>query len=79
MADMESAYLEREQLDSADLRDEYLQHFLRAEPVPGIAYEARMAKSLLPDISAEEVTAFAERLRPSNSCVIKTVISDNMR
>ncbi|CAN1159942.1 Zinc protease PQQL-like [Linum perenne] len=73
MAEIESAYLEREQMQSTNLRDEYLQHFLRGEPVVGIEYEAQLQKTILPQISAVEVSKYAEKLRTSCSCVIKTV------
>eukprot|EP01018_Ginkgo_biloba_P031588 Gb_11763 [translate_table: standard] len=73
MADIESAYLERDQMQSTSLRDEYLQHFLRGEPVVGIEYEAQLQKTILPHILAAEVSRFAENFRTTCSCVIKTV------
>ncbi|CAI0628468.1 unnamed protein product, partial [Linum tenue] len=73
MAEIESAYLERDQMQSTNLRDEYLQHFLRGEPVVGIEYEAQLQKTILPQISAVEVSNYAEKLQTSCSCVIKTV------
>ncbi|OVA08489.1 Peptidase M16 [Macleaya cordata] len=73
MSEIESAYLERDQMQSTTLRDEYLQHFLHNEPVVGIEFEAKLQKTLLPQISAAEVSKFAENFRTSCSCVIKTV------
>ncbi|GKV11869.1 hypothetical protein SLEP1_g23087 [Rubroshorea leprosula] len=73
MSEIESAYLERDQMQSTSLRDEYVQHFIRDEPVIGIEYEAQLQKSILPYISASEVSKYAEKLQPSCSCVIKTV------
>lgn len=73
MADIESAYLEKDQMQSTSLRDEYLQHFLRGEPVVGIEYEAQLQKTLLPQITAAEVSKIAENYRTTCSCVIKTV------
>ncbi|GLT98639.1 hypothetical protein SLE2022_161360 [Rubroshorea leprosula] len=73
MSEIESAYLERDQMQSTSLRDEYVQHFIRDEPVIGIEYEAQLQKSILPHISASEVSKYAEKLQPSCSCVIKTV------
>ncbi|KAH7414951.1 hypothetical protein KP509_14G020500 [Ceratopteris richardii] len=73
MADIESAYLEKDQMQSTSLRDEYLQHFLRGEPVVGIEYEAQLQKTLLPQITASEVSKVAENYRTTCSCVIKTV------
>ncbi|EEF48126.1 Mitochondrial-processing peptidase subunit beta, mitochondrial precursor, putative [Ricinus communis] len=73
MAEIESAYLERDQMQSTNLRDEYLQHFLRNEPVVGIEYEAQLQKTILPQISALEVSKYSEKLQTSCSCVIKTI------
>ncbi|KAJ7536029.1 hypothetical protein O6H91_12G054400 [Diphasiastrum complanatum] len=73
MADIESAYLERHQMQSTVLRDEYLQHFLRGEPVLGIECEAQLQKTLLPAITAAEVAKFADYYSTACSCVIKTV------
>ncbi|KAK3027106.1 hypothetical protein RJ639_042400, partial [Escallonia herrerae] len=69
MSDIESTYLERDQMQSTSLRDEYLQHFLRNEPVIGIEYEAQLQKI----ISAAEVSKVSENFRTSRSCVIKTI------
>ncbi|KAL4194482.1 hypothetical protein AMTRI_Chr05g68900 [Amborella trichopoda] len=73
MSEIESAYLERDQMQSTSLRDEYLQHFFRKEPVVGIEYEAQLQKTILPHISAKEVSSFAENFRSTCSCVIKIV------
>ncbi|KAK1264477.1 hypothetical protein QJS04_geneDACA018123 [Acorus gramineus] len=73
MSDIESAYLERDQMQSTSLRDEYLQHFLHKEPVVGIDYEAQLQKTILPHISAPEVSKFAANFRTTCSCVIKIV------
>ncbi|CAN8253030.1 unnamed protein product [Cochlearia groenlandica] len=100
MSEIESAYLERDQVQSTSLRDEYiqvkfarnfykqlclsplqksfifvciLQHFLHKEPVIGIEYEAQLQKTLLPQISASDVSKYSEKLRTSCGCVIKTM------
>ncbi|GLT32236.1 hypothetical protein SLA2020_069160 [Shorea laevis] len=70
---IESAYLERNQRESTSLRYDYLQHFTCNEPVIGIEYEAQLQKTILPLISAPEVSKFAEKLQTSCSCVIKIV------
>lgn len=73
MSEIESAYLERDQMQSTSLRDEYLQHFLRNEPVVGIEYEAQLHKTLLPHITTSEISRYAENFQTSCSCVIKTI------
>lgn len=73
MSEIESAYLERDQMQSTSLRDEYMQHFFRREPVIGIDYEAQLQKSILPHISSKEVSNFAVNFYTNCSCVIKIV------
>ncbi|XP_027343574.1 zinc protease PQQL-like isoform X4 [Abrus precatorius] len=50
-----------------------IEHFLHKEPVVGIEYEAQLQKTLLPHLSALEVSKCSEKLRTSCSCVIKTI------
>ncbi|KAL6533203.1 hypothetical protein OROMI_027315 [Orobanche minor] len=59
ISEIESAYLERDQMQSTNLQDDYVQHFLRNEPVVGIEYEAQLHKTLLPSISASEVSKYS--------------------
>ncbi|XP_068652946.1 zinc protease PQQL-like [Aristolochia californica] len=73
MSEIESAYLERDQMQSTNLRDEYLQHFFRSEPIVGIEYEAQLQKTILPHISPAEVSRFADYFHTEHSCVIKIV------
>jgi zinc protease len=50
------------QVDTTDNRRhaaELVRHFTSAEPMPGIAYETVMARALLQDLGADEVSAFA--------------------
>ncbi|XP_024516679.1 zinc protease PQQL-like [Selaginella moellendorffii] len=72
-ADMESAYLERDQMQSTSYREEYMEHFLHNEPVVGIEYEARLQKAVLPGITATEVADIANLLKARLSCIIKTI------
>ncbi|XP_071721497.1 zinc protease PQQL-like isoform X2 [Rutidosis leptorrhynchoides] len=73
MSEIESAYLERDQVQSTSLREEYLHHFLRNEPVVGIEYEAQLQKTILPHISSSEVSKYSENFRTTHSCVIKAI------
>ncbi|XP_021276229.1 zinc protease PQQL-like [Herrania umbratica] len=73
MSRIESAYLERDQVESSCLRYEYSQHFTDNKPIIGIEYEAQLQKSILPDILASEVSKFAEKLWTPSSCVIQIV------
>ncbi|XP_039014704.1 zinc protease PQQL-like isoform X2 [Hibiscus syriacus] len=73
MSNIESAYLERDQMESSSLRYDYTQHFTDNKPIIGIEYEAQLHKFILPDILASEVSKFAEKLWTSCSCVIQIV------
>ncbi|XP_010667309.2 zinc protease PQQL-like isoform X1 [Beta vulgaris subsp. vulgaris] len=73
LSEIESAYLERDQIQSTSLRDEYVQHFLCNEPVVGIEFEAQLQKTLLPSISATEVATFAQKFCTTSNCVIKAI------
>ncbi len=54
-----------------DLRDEYIRHFLHGEFVIGREFEARLSKTFLPKITARELSALAELMRSTCSCVVK--------
>ena len=53
----EQAYAERDKGESADYADEYVRAFLGTEPIPGIATEYELAKTLLPQITVEMVNS----------------------
>ena len=52
---------------------EYVNHFLEGEPSPGIDFEYRLAKDLIPSITAAEVGDAARRLFSDESRVILAV------
>ncbi len=56
---VEKAYNERNTTRSADLIEEYIGHFLTAEPIPGIEQEYRYCRELLPGISIGAINAEA--------------------
>ncbi|XP_074269178.1 zinc protease PQQL-like [Silene latifolia] len=72
MSGMESAYLDREKMQSTTWQYQYLQHFLRKEAVLSLEFEAKLYKSILPQISAAEVSRYCEKLCMSKSSVIVT-------
>ncbi|OMO91641.1 hypothetical protein COLO4_18247 [Corchorus olitorius] len=73
MSSIESEYIERDQVESTSLQYEYSGHFTDNRAIIGIEYEAQLYKSLLPDISASEVSKIAETLWTSCSCSIQIV------
>lgn len=52
---LEQSYAERDKAESGVLVDEYVEHFLTGEAIPGIAREFELAKQLLPGIGVAEV------------------------
>ncbi|CAL5222596.1 g4987 [Coccomyxa viridis] len=73
LADYESLYVERDQVYAQEIRAEYVRHFLSDEFVVGREKEARLFKSIIDKITAEDVQQVAEQLRSSASCVVKAV------
>ena len=56
-----------------EIRAEYVRHFLSDEFVVGRDKEARLFKSIIGSVTAEDVQRVAEQLRSSASCVVKAV------
>ncbi len=69
----ERAYNERDKTESGSYAGEYVRNFLNGEPSPGIAYEFALARSAVPGIAVEEVTAEARRLLTEGSPVVLAV------
>ncbi len=55
----ERAFDERDKTLSRSLVDEYVNHFLTGDGIPGIAFEYQAVKLLLPAVSIEEMNALA--------------------
>jgi len=56
---IEQFYLEKENIHSNTLADEYVRHFLESEPIPGIECEYMLFNQLIPGISLQEVNDIA--------------------
>ena len=56
---MKQALDERDKTESQLFADEYIRHFLQAEPIPGIENEYAMFSELIPGISLVEINALA--------------------
>ncbi|MDP1569738.1 MAG: insulinase family protein [Vicinamibacterales bacterium] len=71
LAFYERAFNERETQESPGLAMELVRHFLEGEPVPGIAFEYRVASTYLPQVTLEEVATAARALvRDDNRVVV---------
>jgi zinc protease len=66
----ERANAERDKTESGSYAAEYVRNFLNGEPSPGIAYEYRLVKQVLPTITDAEVSAMAKALLIDDSRVI---------
>jgi zinc protease len=69
-AQYERAYSERDKTESSSYAQEYLNNFLEDEPSPGIDYEYRLLKQVLPGITAAEVSGLAKDLFTDDSRVV---------
>jgi len=58
---LEQGYAERENMESAGLAGAYVGHFLRGDPIPGIAFRFHAAQTLLPTIGLDDVDGVARR------------------
>ena len=73
LAFYERAYNERDTAESPSLASEYVRHFLQGEPIPGIAFEYRLASTYLPTVTVDEVSAMARGLVTEGNRVVLAV------
>ena len=64
---LESAYNEREKTNNSAYVNECLQHFLHAEPMPGIEYEYATLNQLAPNIPVAAINEVAKQLITDNN------------
>ncbi len=69
-AQYERAYSERDKTESSSYAEEYLNNFLEDEPSPGIDYEYRLLRQVLPGIAATEISGLAKDLFSDDSRVV---------
>jgi zinc protease len=63
LARMEKSYNERNKTESSNYVDEYLRNFLENEPMPGIETEYEYNKTLLPQITLDDVNGISKILQ----------------
>lgn len=63
LANYERSWNNRDKTESGDFVDEYVQHFLSQEPIPGIDKEFSYVKEMLPGITIEEVNAVSNKFK----------------
>jgi len=67
---MEKALAEKDKTESTRYAQEFLNHYLEDEPMPGIDNEFKYAKSFLPQIKLEEINALVNELIKGENFVI---------
>jgi len=71
---IEKSYNERDKQKSENYVEEYKKHFLPPHsPFPGIEYEYELFKKYLPQITLDEVNAFAKTVVTEENCVIVVI------
>ena len=66
----ESSFKERDKTESINYAFEYVRHFLKGEPIPGIEYEYELVKKWLPEIKLEEVNSLPKKFIKKENAVI---------
>lgn len=61
LAEVKGEWVAKDQTDSNTICQDYLDHFLRKNPVPGIGWEAGVSEPLLATIATEDVNHVADR------------------
>jgi zinc protease len=61
---------EKNNRQSSSLAGEYVRAFTTREPIPGLLYEAELAKRFVPEITLEEVNALAREWAPDGNRVV---------
>ncbi|MBX3242373.1 MAG: insulinase family protein [Chitinophagaceae bacterium] len=63
LAGYEKSYNDRDKTESSSFVEEYIDHFLTGNAIPGIATEYELVKQLLPAISLQDVNAETQPLK----------------
>src|SRR5207237_6488979 len=70
VAFLERAYNERDKTESGSFAQEYLDYFLEGQPSPGIEYEYRLGRQMLPGINLADASSIAKMLLADDSRVV---------
>ncbi|KAJ9546875.1 hypothetical protein OSB04_019418 [Centaurea solstitialis] len=63
----------RYEVTSSIIEKQYVQHFLCQEPVFNVEDKVDLRRTIIPDISASEVSGYSQGLSTTNNCVIMVV------
>jgi zinc protease len=67
LTEMQRAYNERDKTESENYVSEYVRNYLTKEPIPGIEKENNYYKTLLPQISIEDVNSVSKILQDNSN------------
>jgi zinc protease len=70
LAEYERTYNNRAKTESADYVEEYMNHFLSQEPIPGIEKEFEYVKAMLPAITLDEVSAVSKLIKDQKNLFV---------
>ena len=75
---LESAYKEHNNTQNANFVNEYVQHFLNNEPIPGIEQEYSIMQQIAPNIPVEAINALVQQqLIPDNNRVVFIAVPES--
>ena len=75
---LEAAYKERNNTQNANFVNEYVQHFLNNEPIPGIEQEYSIMQQIAPNIPVEAINALVQQqLIPDNNRVVFIAVPES--
>lgn len=75
---LESAYKERNNTQNANFVNEYVQHFLNNEPIPGIEQEYSIMQQIAPNIPVEAINALVQQqLIPDSNRVVFIAVPES--
>ena len=72
----ERAYAERDKTPSGSFVDEYVNHYLTGDGIPGIGFEDAAVQKLLPGITLDEVNALAQSRGGAANRVVTVTVPD---
>jgi zinc protease len=72
----ERAYVERDKSPSGAFVDEYVNHYLTGDGIPGIAFEYATVQKLLPNVTLAEVNALAQTRSGAANRVVTVTVPD---
>ena len=76
LADVESAYNQREKITSKSYCQEYVRHFIDNEPIPGIETEFALSQQLAPNIPVQVVNQVIAQLAGQDGLAVFCMLPD---